>query len=67
MTTAPSASLSDRFRSLRLTPVRAVVGATLAALVVNLAIWLLGLAAGSDFMVSDGEGGRMPAAPSASS
>ena len=65
MTTATPGAVSfpSRISTLQLTRVRAVAGATAAALVVNLAIWLLGLAAGGDFMVSDGDNGRISAAP----
>ena len=54
-TTAPST-----FRLTRTTAVLAAVG---ASLLINLLLWLAGLAAGGDFTMTDGAGVRAPVAP----
>ncbi|KAA0017979.1 DUF6069 family protein [Antrihabitans cavernicola] len=61
MTTAAAAT--SRFNNIEVTRVRAVIGTALVAVVVNLAIWLIGLAAGGDFMVTDDVKGPISAAP----
>ena len=46
---------ATRLRTLELSRPAAVVGTVLVALVVNLALWLIGLAAGGSFEVPDGD------------
>lgn len=54
MSTSASNS-STRFRTLELSRPAAVVGTVVVALVVNLVLWLIGLAAGGSFEVLDGD------------
>ncbi len=46
---------STRFRTLELSRPVAVIGTVVVALVVNLVLWLIGLAAGGSFEVLDGD------------
>ncbi|WP_343930606.1 DUF6069 family protein [Tsukamurella strandjordii] len=49
--------------TLRLTRTTVVVGAVAASLLANLVLWLVGLAAGGDFTMTDPEGVRASVAP----